>query len=220
MEEVYPFIVKDCALIQIATGLKAQSLKDLREYIASVDIDCIYYHFWGSLMAPTFEEPEFSNDFASWIYRELHDPLLAEKLSVLDPCEYDDLENLRTELIDIIEQRIDELDYMPVAKPDKQFHFIKGFLVVFDTYKRIENPIDLAVEVPKMSTGSIFYHFIDARRRTVGRLDDFRAWLYGFGDKYIDLCDELAEVDPFFISLADLREILSDIFKKYFEVEK
>ncbi len=214
--EVYPFVVKDCALIQIATGYKAQSLKDLKEYIALVDIDCVYHHFWGSLMAPAFEEPEFNNDFASWVYKELHDPLLAERLAMIDPCDYDDLEDLRQELIDIIEARIDELEYMPVAKYDKQFHFIRGFLVVFDTYRRIEDPADLAVEIPKMGAGSLFYHFIDARRRTIGRMDDFRAWLYGFGERYADLCDQLAEIDPFFTTLTDLRETLARIFKEYF----
>ncbi len=214
--EIYPFVVKDCALIQIATGYKAQSLKDLREYLSIVDIDCVYYHFWGALMAPAFEEPEFNNDFASWVYKELNDPLLAERLAMVDPCDYEDLEDLRQELIDIIEYRMDELEYMPVAKYDKQFHFIRGFIVVFDTYKRIKDPSHLALEIPKMTSGSLFYHFIDARRRTMGRVDDFRAWLYGFGDKYLDLCKRLAEIDPFFTTLTELRRVLSEIFKEYF----
>lgn len=131
-----PFIVKDCTLVQISTGLRAQSLKDLREGIATVESDCIYYHFWGNKMAPSFEQLEYNNDFATWVAKELNDIILAEKLSVIDPSEFSSLEELREELLDIIDQRLDELDFPPMTKYDKQFHFIKGFIVVFDTYKK------------------------------------------------------------------------------------
>ena len=36
--------------------------------------------------------------------------------------------------------------------------------------------------VPNMSVGSIFYHFIDARRRSPEMMDDFRTWLRSYGE--------------------------------------
>ena len=210
------FVVKDCALVQVATGIRAQSLKDLREGIETVDPDCIYYHFWGSRLAPSFEEQEYNNDFAQWVKDELNDDLLAERLAVVDPSDFDSMEDLRQELIDIIDQRLDELEYVPVSKFDRQFHFIRGMVVVFDTYKRIKDPKEMCIEIPKMSLGSIFYHFIDVRRHNPEKLDDFRAWLSAFGVDFLPLIKRIAEIDPFFKQLAQIRDELARAFRDFF----
>ncbi|MDL1957108.1 MAG: DUF5752 family protein [Candidatus Desulfofervidus auxilii] len=215
-QTIYPFAVKDCALIAIATGIHVQNLRELKDKLLTIHPGSIYYHFWGSLLNPRFEEPEFNNDFAAWTYHALHDPILAERLAVIDPTEFADIEDLRQELIDVIEERLYEIEYVPWSKPDQQFHFIRSQIVVFDTHKRITEPKELAKILPSLSTGSIFYHFIDARRRTKEKTDDFRAWLKGFGDTYADLCSLIAAIDPYFTTLAELRQKLSQLFELYF----
>ena len=60
-----------------------------------------------------------------------------------------------------------------------------------------------------MSVGSIFYHFIDARRREPVGVDDFRAWLMGLGARLHPALRRLAEVDPYFESLYVLRDHLA-----------
>ena len=54
-----PFAVKDCALIAISTGTHAQNLRELRDRLETVHPGCIYYHFWGGLLRPQFDEPEY-----------------------------------------------------------------------------------------------------------------------------------------------------------------
>ena len=98
------FAVKDCAVVAIATGRHALNLRELREHLISVDPDSIYHHFWGGLLRPRFDDPEYNNDFAAWAYRGLHESKLAERLGVIDPSDYTDLETLRQDLIDIIEE--------------------------------------------------------------------------------------------------------------------
>ncbi len=71
--------------------------------------------------------------------------------------------------------------------------------------------------VSKMSVGSLFYHFIDARRRSPEMMDDFRSWLRPCGDRYEDLCSQLASVDPYFVSLVELRTQLTNLFAHYFQ---
>lgn len=212
-----PFEVKDCALAALATGKKAQNLKEMRDTIETVHPGSIYYHFWGGLLKPRFDDPEYHNDFASWARHGLHDGILAERLGMIDPTTLPDLEDLRRELIDTIEERLDSNDHIPWAQPDQQFHFITSQIVVFDTRKVIIDPPGLVGAVSSMTPSSIFYHFIDARRRTFGNMDDFSAWLYGFEEKYVDLCNILSTVDPFFFSLTELRNCLTVIFEQYFE---
>jgi len=209
------FEVKDCVLIAIATGRRALNLRELREHILTVEADCLYHHFLGGRLRPRFDDPEYNNDFAAWASRGLHDEKLAERLSVLDPF-VDDMENLRLSLVDIIEDRLDETEYLMLSRTDNQFYFITSKLVIFDTNLRLREPNELTTAVPQMSIGSIFYHFIDARRRTPDGLDDFRTWLKGYGSIHEKLCDQLATVDPFFPTLTQLRDQFTEIFSDYF----
>ena len=210
------FVVKDCALAAIATGQRAQNLRELRDHLISIHPGSIYYHFWGGLLLPRFDDPEYNNDFASWARHALHDAKLAERLGIIDPAEYPDLELLRQELIEVIEERIDESnEALTWARHDQQFHFVRAQTVSFDTGLRLTSPAELARAIPTLSLGSIFYHFIDARRREPQFIDDFRAWLEQFGDAHAGLRAGLAEVDPYFISLANLRQQLARLFGEF-----
>jgi len=215
-----PFAVQGCALLAIATGKRAQTLRELKDHLETVDLECIYHHFWGDMLRPSFDEPEFANDFASWARHGLHDHKLAERLGVIDPTEFDSLEDLRQEVVEVIEERLDEGEMVPWSRSDQQFHFLRSQIVVFDIGIRVRKPSRLTDVIPKMYAGSIFYHFIDARRRTDYNLDDFRAWLWGFGDEYRELIDRIAAIDPYFSTLAGLRIRLSSLFKDYFAGRK
>jgi hypothetical protein len=212
-----PFEIKDCALAAIATGQKAQNLKELRDNIETVVPGSIAYHFWAGKLRPRFDDPEFNNDFAAWSRHALHDKVLAERLGMIDPTSFDRFEEMKQELLDIIEERLDESEHIPWASTDQQFHFITSQIVVFSTRRTIVEPAELRSIASEMTSSSIFYHFIDARRRTFGHMDDFRAWLYGFEERYRDLCDILSNVDPFFSTLPELRQQLCEIFLDYFE---
>jgi hypothetical protein len=205
-EPMAPFRVKDCAQLQVATGLRAQNVRELRDRLQRVPAACIDHHFWGGLLRPHFDDPEYPNDFAIWARHGLHDYKLAERLAVIDPTRTSDLEVLREELIDVLDRRIDEGEYLTWALPDRQFQFISSELVVFDTGRRIERPEDLPAAVARMSAGSVFFHFVDARRRPPLRIDDFRAWLEGFGEPFAPAAAALANLDPFLTTLVDLRD--------------
>lgn len=218
-EETPSFSIKDCALISLATGKRAQNLRELREMIQTIDPESIYYHFWGVLLRPSFDDPEFKNDFASWCRHSIHDDKTAEKLSIIDPTEFDTLDDLRAEIIEVIEERLEEIEFVRWAQPDEQFNFVTFQTVVFDTGNRIEKPSDLPEAIRKMSVSSIFYHFIDARRRPPDRTDDFRVWLRGCGEQYNSICEQIGLVDPFFPSLRELREQLAQVVDQAFSAK-
>lgn len=211
-----PFAIKDCALVAIATGRKAQNLKELRDHLLSVGTSSIYFHFWGGLLRPGFEEREYGNDFAVWVRHSLHDVILAERLAVIDPSDFPDLDQLRWELVETIEGRLDETELRTWAPIDRQFEFIRSQIVIFPTQRLLDDPQVLAREVAEMSESSIFYHVIDARRRLADTSDDFRNWLAGWGGQYEDLCRQLAGVDPYSLTLHELRAWLADLFAGYF----
>jgi hypothetical protein len=212
-----PFSVKDCALVALATGRKARMLQEFRSSLAVVDAASIYHHFWGGLLQPRFEEREYNNDFAAWMHHGLHDEVLAERLAALDPTRFPDLESLRNEIIEQIEIRLDETELFFWARATRQFEFVCSRIVVFDTGRRLDSPADLAGALDRMSTSSIFYHFIDARRRTPDGRDDFSDWLENWGETCAPLCSRMADIDPYFGSLAELRTELVRLFSAQFQ---
>ncbi|OFW60083.1 MAG: hypothetical protein A2133_10375 [Actinobacteria bacterium RBG_16_64_13] len=208
-------MIKDCALAIVSTGRRAQTLRELRDILRDIHAGSIYHHFWGTLLRPQFSDREYNNDFATWCRRSLHDNPAAERLAAIDPTDYSDMEGLRQELLEVIDERLDETEQMLFARADQQFHFVRSVIVVFDTHKRLADPRELAEALPLMSVGSVFYHFIDARRREpIGR-DDFQAWLMGLGSEYTGLIDSVAAIDPFFESLFVLRDRLARLFKQH-----
>lgn len=206
------FRVRECDLVRIATGVRAMNLRELRDGIARVHRGSIYHHFWGRLLEPTFDEPEYSNDFASWASRALNEKAIAEQLAMINPAEYEDLDEMRQDLLDTIEATLDDERYVAWSRADQQFHFCRSQLIVVDAGRSVDTPEELGRILPTFSEQSIFYHFIDARRRTESGWDDFRSWLTGFGERYAVLIERIGAVDPYFSSLGQLRRRLSRIF--------
>lgn len=212
-----PFTLRDCALITQTTGWRAHNLKEIREGVRQVPVGSLYHHFWGRLLRPQFDEPEYNNDFASWAWRGLHDKPLAERLSMVIPTDFEDLEGVRQELLEIIDQRLGESELILWSAADQMFYFLQAQIAVFDTGQRFADPTELVTLLPTLSTGSIFYHFIDARRRTTDRRDDFSSWLSGQGEMYQPLIDHLAHLDPYFSSLKEIRYLIAARFQQWFE---
>lgn len=211
-----PFVLKDCALIAIATNKRASTLKEFRYHLENLSPDSLYYHFWANLLLPRFEEREYINDFASWVRHGLSDTKLAEQLAVLDPTSFNDMEDLRYHLLEYIDDRLEESEYLQWMYAVQRFEFIRSQIVVFNTRTEVNEPREMPELISKMSVSSIFYHFIDARRRTSDKVDDFRQWLAFFGEAYQPLIDQLTGIDPYFSTLVELRQQLATTFQNYF----
>jgi hypothetical protein len=215
-----PFAVTDCALIAIATGEKAQNIREMHNRLMrTYDDGVMYYHFWGGLLRQHFVDPEYQNHFAGWAYHDLHDRRLAEKLSIINPAHYASIDELRQEVIEVFEARMDEDEAASRSEAEHPFFFMRSQIVVFDTRLRVARPEALAGLIPELSLGSLFYHFIDARRRNASGGDDFTEWLKCWGDRYHSLAEQIQAIDPYFNSLIELRENLAVCFASHLETE-
>jgi uncharacterized protein DUF5752 len=218
--EPVPFALMDCALLTLATGKKALGLRELRDRITEVDESSLYYHFFENLLRPSFDDPEYRNDFALWARRSLHDAQLAEKLGMIDPLACCDLEDLRQTLLDVIEDHLAENEYPAWAIPSQGFHFLTSRVVVFDTGRSLETIEELGKCIPEMTTGSIYYHYIEARRRQPNNEDDFSMWMMQWGDDTKSLRDDLDKVDYYFWTLQEIRKRLAGTFSRNGEARK
>ncbi|MBN1545661.1 MAG: hypothetical protein JW902_03280 [Syntrophaceae bacterium] len=206
-----PFQIKDCALLTQMSGLMpAFNLRELRDRIAYCNPQIIYHHYCENVLAPTFDYPDFRNDFAVWVRTCLDDKVLAERLGIVNPYQYRSMEDLRQDTLDILDERLNELPLVHSVPPGYEFYFMEAITVVFDTGHVINGPEELGGAVAKMTNGSIYFHFLEARRRTQAGVDDFTWWLQdceGTWDAYLDV---LKSIDFMFYSLAELRQQISE----------
>lgn len=205
--------IKDCDLLVTTTGLSAGNLRSLRDCMEAVPAGSIYHHFYGRLLRPVFDEPEYNNDFASWVNWHLKRKALAEKLSMVVPSDFDSLEGVRGELVRVIDDHIAEAgDYMETPL-DERFRFLRGHMVIFDSGMSVEEPADLFKMIDHLSQGSIYYHFVDARFRRLDHGNDFSAWFEGLGGEYAQVAERLMYVDPYFSSVEGIRRTLIRILE-------
>ncbi len=205
------FGVKDCTIIRRMGGVdSAFNLRELRERLRNCPIECLYYHFCETLITPTFDDPEFRNDFALWAAQKMRDLALAERLGILNPYSFDDFEDMRERIIEIIDERLSDMQYIPSVVRGDEFMFMQAATVVFDTGIELYTPQDLIKRLPEMSTSSIYYHFLEARRRTTDRVDDFTFWMQFQENKPEEIIQALAQVDFYFLSLPELKQALID----------
>lgn len=200
------FEIKDCALLVRMSGLPpAINLRELRMRIAACSESVLFHHFCETLLRPSFDNPDYRNDFAVWAKLYLGDRVLAERLGIIDPYAMDTIEELRSMVLEILEDRLSEVsDASSVSRGD-EFYFLEATTVTFDTGDRITHPRELAAAVRGMTNGSIYYHFLEARRRLAGGKDDFSVWLQEEPEKNRKLIDALGSIDFYFYSLAELR---------------
>ncbi len=205
-----PFRIKDCALVvRMADVRPALNLRELYDRISVCSVDSIYHHFCETTLRPSFDDPEYRNDFAVWSRYILNDEILAERLGILDPYDFGDMEELRRAVLEIIDDRLSDLSHIPSVNLDKAFEFLQAYTMVFDTRRDIVNPEDLPDAITQMTTSSLYYHFIEARRRVEGRLDDFTAWLLSWNGRGDSLIRTFSEVDFYFPNLKELQSELS-----------
>jgi hypothetical protein len=208
------FEVKDCAIITRMGGVEsAINLRELKERLITCSIDCLYYHFCETLIRPAFDNPEYRNDFALWAAYNLRDRVLAERLGIINPYSFNNLEELRERIIEIVEDRLSCLEYIPSVPKGDEFIFMRAATVVFDTGLVLKKPSDLLLHLPKMSKSTLYYHFMEARRRTQDRVDDFTFWLQFHPDKNQRIIDVLSQIDFYFINLNELKSVLIKTLK-------
>jgi hypothetical protein len=205
-----PFRFRDCSLTIVSLGRVACNLRELRAELAAVPVGSIQHHFYDAFLRPSFDDREYRNDFAAWTRRMLRDAPLAERLSVINPLDCADFEDVRDRLIEVVEERLAEDPRHADVPEGMEFRFLRSQMVYFDTGVRATTVKELREMLPKTTTGSVFYHFVEARFRSPQKRDDYSAWLAGFGDEGRALADRLAQVDFQLWSLGETRSRIVD----------
>jgi hypothetical protein len=214
MPAIEPFAVFDCTLARLPIGRSCSNMRELLEAIRAVPDMVIEHHMTRCALEDHFDLYEFPNDLARWCWDMLADHVLAEKLGLVDPFSHPSIDSLRAELVNLVEERVWELDRMPTCQPGLELHFVGSRLIAYDTGERLPTPASLFETLPRLSLRSFFYHVHNARRRTGGRTDDFSNWLEAYGADPA-LVARLRGIDVYFLNLNQLRDQMVEAFQEH-----
>jgi len=204
-----PFVVKDCTLITMVEGIPPVfDLRDLRERLRVCSVESIYHHFCQTLLRPTFDDPEYHNDLTLWARDSLQDKTLAERLSILNPYEDPSLEAFRGRLLDVVEERISEIPHISNVRNGDEFRFLRALTVTFDAGITAGSARELLESLPRLTPSSVWYHYIESRRRNPDHVDDFTLWLRDRARAGEPFSDALSEVDFYCLSRGELKNEL------------
>lgn len=158
-------------------GKRAQDIQRLLEIIEEVPADSIYYHTHSYYLRHPYTQELYPNDFASWVVRHAQDRVLGERLGVVDPFDFDDIEAVRAELIGIIGDHLDHGRGPLVTRVAEPFQFIRSHVIEVDLYIEVATLQEFRDELNHVEIGAVYNHICEARMRKRRPSGDFADWL-------------------------------------------
>jgi hypothetical protein len=210
-----PFSFRECFLMPMPIGKKAINLRELLQALRELDESVLYYHIFQSRLAISQAAEEYPNEFARWAATALQDIKLAEKLSSFDPFEYENMAQVRQAVIDILEEYLWDIPFIPWARSGFEFHFCEASTVVMRSNIRAQTLQVFCETLRKVGLDSIYYHFFEARWRLgVRNVDDFSYWIEtNFG--LPELVAAIRGIDIYFYSLKEIRDTLLGLIHQH-----
>jgi|GEM_PF-250283 len=204
-----PFEFKQCISILKSTGKRAKNLRELRDMIAVVSDESIFHHTYQYFLKGHILE--YTNDFAHWVGESLEERALSEQLSNIDPYAFKEIDNLRKELINVIEAYLKEFPEPREAMAGDEFYFNETITLIFPVGIRAKNLAEFLIAVKYIDAAAIYYHFYEARIRL--GVDDFSKWLEDSLNKK-EVAEKIRSIDPFMHSIEGIREHIIEIIER------
>jgi hypothetical protein len=164
----------------------------------------IFYHTHGYFLRHRPLTTAYGNDFARWAAVEVRDGALAERLAVVDPFEYPDLERLREELVTIVHDHLRGLSTVPRAEPAGAFHFQQSHIVEVPLGTGVTTLAEFREGLAGVDASAIYFHMVEARARLGRRSGDFAEWLRT-SLELPALAERIERIDTYMTSLERVR---------------
>ena len=202
-----PFRFVACLELREIVGARADNERRLAELIEKVPLDSIYYHTHGFFLRHKFLAGLYPNDFATWVAVEARDPVLGERLAMVDPAEFPSLQALREELVSVIDDHLRDLQIVPGVIFGEPFDFIQSRIVEIPTGIQARTLQEFRDALLEVDASAIYFHLIEARMRLGRNRSDFPAWVErGLG--LPALAAKIQAMDPYAGSLERSRSRL------------
>ena len=196
-----------CREVQEILGQQAEDEKELAELVEEIPLDSIHFHTHSYFLRHRFIERAYPNDFAQWVVMQVGDHVLGERLAVVDPFDYPNLEDLREEIISIIDDHLSRMSIIPRVVFGEPFHFKRSRILEVPIGLEARSLAEFRQAVSEVDVSAIYFHMFEAHFRLGREESDFSAWIRS-GLGLHELADCIRSINPYLGSLERLRSSL------------
>ncbi len=214
-----PFHFIGCTELIENLGRRAQDERELMDLLEQVPPGSIFYHTFGFFLRNRFFVGPYGNDFATWAGMHARDRLLGERLAVVDPFEFADLEQLREELISIIDDHLSRFPIVPRADYGEPFNFLQSHVVEIPTGHQASTLGEFRDRLAEVDASAVYYHMVEARVRKGRRSGDFAEWLRASLGR-VELAERVERIDTYLSSLERVRARLLSLLDAAMDDER
>jgi hypothetical protein len=202
-----PFHFFGCWELREMLGRRAYDERELLEHLEEVPLDSIYFHTHGGFLHERTIPGAYPNDFATWAAIQVRDRVLGEKLGIVDPQDFADLESLRAEVVSLVEDHLAEVGSVPRIMYGEPFYFMQSRVLEVPTGVKVRTLLEFRDALARMDATVVYLHVVEARARKGRRRNDFAAWIedqLGLAE----LAGAVARLNPFPFGLEAVRRRL------------
>jgi hypothetical protein len=134
----------------------------------------------------------------------VRDLALAERLGVVNPFEFPTIEDLREELVSVIDDHLARLSSVPRVEFGEPFYFQQSHVVEVTLGEPVWTLADFRAALSDVDASAIYVHMVEARARLGRRSGDFAEWVrtaLGLSQ----LADQIERIDAYMTSLERVR---------------
>lgn len=190
-----------CLELREMLGRMAWDERELLAGIEDAPADSLYYHTRSYFLRSRYLAAPYPNDFATWAAIQVRDQVLGERLAVVDPFDFADVELLRADLITVIDTHLGSLETVPRVHYGEPFHFMRSALIEVPVGLTATTLREFRTGLARVDASAIYYHFYESARR--GAEADPLVWLETLG--YRDVAARVRRLNPYVSSLDGVR---------------
>jgi hypothetical protein len=210
----HPFVFVGCWELREMLGRSARDERQLLEAIEEVPLDSIYYHTHSFLLRHKYIAGPYPNDFATWAAIQVRDRVLGEKLGILSPYDFQNLESLRAEIVTIISDHLSRLQIIPRVIYEEPFHFMQSRIISAPMGLQVRTLAEFREVLAGVDASVIYYHTFEAILRLGKPKGDFALWM----EEQLDLPElgeRISKIDPYRISLESVRSRILNLCDQF-----
>ena len=200
----HPFRFTGCWELREMVGRSARDEQQLLEAIEEIPLDSLSFHTHSFFLRHQYIAGPYPNDFATWAAIQVRDRVLGEKLGILDPYDFESLEALRSEIVNIIDEHLSQLQIVPRVVYGEPFHFMQSRIIEVPTGLEARSLAEFRETLAAVDASAVYYHNFEAILRLGRRMGDFAFWI----EQQLDLpelAQKISRIDFYMISLESVR---------------
>src|SRR5207253_4153453 len=204
-----PVHFHSCWELREMLGRRAFDERELLEHLEEVPVDSIYFHTHSLSLRQRGLPAAYPNDFATWAAIQVRDRVLGEKLGIIDPQDFPDLESLRAEVVSLIDDHLAQLRSVPriMFGFGEPFYFMQSRVLEVPTGVKVRTLREFRDVLSTVDSSVVYLHVVEARGRKGRRRHDFATWV----DEQLglpELAAAMARLNPFPFGVEEVRRRL------------